>query len=392
MATIPIGAKVPRMRVLWALSPANQMYSGIGRAIFEVVRRTTDRIAYEFAMSDMFAKNLDIVRAFCEAHGLPLHVGRGRAEPGSLDTYNDDLAETIRRGRYDVVETVCWANAATNQCVLDGIGDMTLAYTPHDQPIWTVPMSETEARHIESVHDRMLLRSDVVFCDSPHERRDLTRRTRGRDTCIHLNLGCDFRGFRPGPVDRPPRLLFVGDLAEPRKRFDRVIAVFEHIHRKQPEYRLVVVGNRSNEVGERIPPELRGAVELRGYVSEAELRRAYAESRGLFLLSDFEAFGVPIVEALACGTPVFLTRLEQTHSLFGSYRGAHFCPSDDFWRTLEIVETALSDSRKSIAGALADRTRLESEFDWDLLAERKRRALAAAWFARNAYSWSAVSA
>jgi hypothetical protein len=47
---------------------------------------------------------------------------------------------------------------------------------------------------------------------------------------------------------------------------------------------------RWGEIGEAV----RSACELRGYVTEAELQRAYSESVGLLLLSDFEAFGLPI--------------------------------------------------------------------------------------------------
>jgi glycosyltransferase involved in cell wall biosynthesis len=118
-------------------------------------------------------------------------------------------------------------------------------------------------------------------------------------------------------------------------------------------------------------------------VDEDELRRIYAESSGLFLLSDFEAFGIPILEALAVGTPVFLTDLDVTRSIFNLYRGARFCPGDDVEMTAKIVETSLERGAEAIDETLADRPRLEATFDWDVLAEQKWRALRSAWFGRH---------
>lgn len=378
-----------RLRLLCVLSPSNQMYSGIGRAVFELAARLGDRVQFEFAMSNYFTKNLEILKTFCREHELSLHVGVGRAEAESLDTYNDSLPALLGRRRWDAVECVCWANAATNQGVLENLRDEVLCYTPHDQPVWTVPMSPAQAGHIETIHRRMLLRSDVVCCDSLRERTRLQKQAVGLNNCRYLPLGCDFKRFRPGPSDRREQLLFVGDLAEPRKRFDRVLAVLDRLLLLRPSARLVVVGNRSNEVDHLIPAHLRHACELRGYVDEPALHQAYAESSGLILLSDFEAFGIPILEALACATPVFLSTLDETRSLFGGFRGAHFCQGDDAGATAEIIARTLAQGRDAIEESRCDLGRLRATFDWDVQADRKWDALAAAWFLRRSRSWTA---
>jgi glycosyltransferase involved in cell wall biosynthesis len=373
------------MRVLCVLSASNQMYSGIGRAVFEFCRRLSGRVVFEFAISEGPEKNLNPVRVFCREQGIPLHVGRGRLHDDALDLGNGDLAQLLQERRWDVVECLCWANAATNQSVLENLGDIMLAYTPHHQPTWTVPMSPVQADRTEAVHQRMLERADVVFCDSPWERRELQARVPRSNNCAHLSLGCDFGRFEPGPTKRREQLLFVGDLAEPRKRFDRVLSVFARLVQVQPWLRLVVVGNRSEDATGLIPGGLRHACSILGYVSEEELRSAYRDSLGLFLLSDFEAFGIPILEALASGTPVFLSRQAATESLFHGYRGANFCPADDLEATLTVVTDVLDRVSEEIAETIGDRARLRAAFDWDHLSRRKWDALCAAWFARGAW-------
>jgi glycosyltransferase involved in cell wall biosynthesis len=373
----------PRMRVLCIVTSSNQLYSGIGRALFELSSRLADRVRYEFAIDDRTARNVDLLVAFGQAHGFPVHVGPARSVDDHLDPLNVDLAPLLRRGRWDAIECLGWADAATHDVVLREAGDVTLAYTPHHQPLWTVPMSAAEAANVARVHARMVRRSDLVLCDSPWERRELQAMAPDRDNCTFLPLGCQFDAFRPGPWPRREQLLFVGDFAELRKRFDRVVEVFGRLLKRRPELQLVVIGNRSDQVHDHLPPAVREACVLRGYVDEEQLRRAYAVSRGLFLLSDFEAFGIPILEGLVSGTPVFLTEMAPTRSLFGRYRGAHFCPPDDLDATAAIVEGVLARGAEAIKETTADRLRLQATFDWDILAARKWEALAAAWFAHR---------
>jgi glycosyltransferase involved in cell wall biosynthesis len=374
------GGRLPKMRVLHALSSTNQLYSGVGRNLFELVARLSDRIIFEFAIDDHVSKNVDLLRRFCDRHGFVTHVGKARISPESLDVLNEDLPGLLGQDRWEVIECLCWANASTNAAVLENLGDAILGYTPHDQPISSVPMSTAQAVNTRAVHERVLRRADVIFCDSGAERRRLELESGGRGKCLFLPIGCDLDDFRPGPTERAPQLLFVGDAAEPRKRIDRILAVFGRLRQRHPQLRLIFIGNKSDRVRELIPIELQSACELRGYVDEAELRRAYAESLGLFLLSDCEAFGIPILEALASGTPVFLSRLDETRSLFGSYPAAHFCPADDLDGTLDVIERTLARGTAAIREAIDSRESLRAAFDWDVIATDKWRSLGAAWY------------
>ena len=374
----------PRMRVLCVTPSTNQMYSGVGRNIFELATRMmTDRAQFEFAIDDFNRRNLDLMVNFCAEHQAPVHVGPGRIISEYCDPVNTALPELLRQHRWDAIDIHGWANAATHQVVLDELQEEILCYTPHDQPLWTVPMSPAQAHHVTTVHRRVVQRAEVVLCDSPLERRLLQALTPEKNNCIYLPLGCDFEIFRPGPLSRRPQLLFVGDLAEHRKRIDRVLAVFARLRQRRPQLRLVLVGSRTEEVRDRIPPELHSACELRGYVSEQELRHLYTGSQGLVLLSDYEAFGMPILEALASGTPVFLTLQDETHSIFRSFRGAHFCTPDDMEGTLALIERTLARGPEAIEEVLDDRPRLEATFSWEVLSARKWNALAAAWYQKS---------
>jgi glycosyltransferase involved in cell wall biosynthesis len=379
---LPVAAG-SKMRVLSVLSSSNQMYSGIGRAVFELTARLKERVDFEIAIDDLYPKNLNLVLEFGQKHNIPVHVGPGFQSNRSLDSFSATLPTLLRRQDWDLIEALSWANSATNAIVLRELGDRALVYTGHYQPLWTVPMSAEVSDNTDTIHHQMARRADAVLCVSPWERRVVQAQAHGRNNCHFVANGVNCDEYRPGPLVRKPQLLFVGDLAEPRKRFDRIMAILPRLLARWPELKLVVIGNGSDKALERIPVELRPACELRGYVTEPELRRAYAESRAVFLLSEFEAFGIPILEGLVSGTPVFLTDLDVTRSVFGDYRGARFCPGDDADATLAIVEATLAQGPAAIRETLADRERLRSAFDWDGLALQKWQALATAWFTRH---------
>jgi glycosyltransferase involved in cell wall biosynthesis len=99
-----------------------------------------------------------------------------------------------------------------------------------------------------------------------------------------------------------PVILTVGRL-ERHKRIDRVIAALAHV----PDARLVIIGSGPlrqalGAQAERIG--VAGRVEFRGRVTESELWSAYQSADAFITLSEIEAFGLTLAEAMTAGTPV----------------------------------------------------------------------------------------
>ena len=85
----------------------------------------------------------------------------------------------------------------------------------------------------------------------------------------------------------------------PYKRVDRVVAAF----RETPDRRLVVVGDGPEEARVRRAAGDAANIEFRGFVPAAELVDLLGRARA-FLFAAEEDFGIGLVEAQACGTPV----------------------------------------------------------------------------------------
>jgi glycosyltransferase involved in cell wall biosynthesis len=115
----------------------------------------------------------------------------------------------------------------------------------------------------------------------------------------------DFEAARLLGPKRPIELLHVGSTI-PRKRIDVLLDVFSAIRKARPDARLVRVGGpftaeqrvRVRELG------LTDAIVVLPFVDRATLAAVYRRAVVALLPSEREGFGLPLLEALACGTPV----------------------------------------------------------------------------------------
>ena len=129
--------------------------------------------------------------------------------------------------------------------------------------------------------------------------------------------------FRPVPKDQAhsnvkakygldaPYLLFVGVIA-PRKNVVRLIRAF-HLFRNETrsQLRLVLVGRRwlAQDVDEAISKlGLQQQITFIDHVENRSLPDLYSAAEALVFPSLWESFGIPVMEAMACGTPVLTSR------------------------------------------------------------------------------------
>lgn len=155
--------------------------------------------------------------------------------------------------------------------------------------------------------------ADCVVTDSEASRRSILARYAlppHRVRAIPLAVGEEFRVPAPRRFpgeDRPEtlELLFVGTI-EPRKNVAAVLAAHELLRKRGIAARLTVIGPRGWKVPRALLARLTGSegVSWTGWVSQEELAAAYRRA-ALFLYPSFgEGFGLPVLEAMASGTPV----------------------------------------------------------------------------------------
>jgi mannosyltransferase len=94
--------------------------------------------------------------------------------------------------------------------------------------------------------------------------------------------------------------LFVGR-RDGYKRFDLAVAALERL----PELHLAVVGTSLTQPERALlRSRLENRVQVMGAIDDHELRSLYCSARALLVPSEDEGFGLPVLEAMACGCPV----------------------------------------------------------------------------------------
>jgi glycosyltransferase involved in cell wall biosynthesis len=156
---------------------------------------------------------------------------------------------------------------------------------------------------------RAARRSSRIVTVSERSKRDLVA-TYGLPTekIVVTPLGVE-PAFTPGANGHDSYLLYVGSI-EPRKQ--PLVAADAARAVGRP---LVVAGPTKDEA---LAAELRRrGADVRGYVSKEELVRLYRQAACVVLPSKHEGFGLPVVEAMACGTPVVAATDEAMREVAG---------------------------------------------------------------------------
>jgi len=181
---------------------------------------------------------------------------------------------------------------------------------PLHHPEWTTARTR-------SMHSRKYVNAaescDAIFVNSAFTGRDVERTLGVGAERIHVAHPAPKAVFHPdGPAAElgAPYVLTVATL-EPRKN----LQVLVEAQRLLPDLQLAAVG--AEGWGEQ--PLLDGpGVRRLGFVSDEELARLYRGAAVVAYPSRFEGFGIPVVEAMACGVPVVVSAHESLDEASGN--------------------------------------------------------------------------
>jgi glycosyltransferase involved in cell wall biosynthesis len=167
-------------------------------------------------------------------------------------------------------------------------------------------------------------------------------------------------------------LLFVSTI-EPRKNIPVLLQALRICRDRHPHrnYHLVLAGAR----GWRETPilalidqlRLHEAITLLGAVNDADLHWLYANSRIYVNPSRYEGFGLPLIEALACGAPALASDSSSLPEVGGD--ACMYLPVDDPGAWADMIETVWADDH--LRQQMASRgPRQAANFSWQRCAEQ----------------------
>jgi glycosyltransferase involved in cell wall biosynthesis len=247
-----------------------------------------------------------------------------------------------------------------------------LAVTVHDVAHLALPQrSVARSLYARGMFGAVRRRASVVLCDSAFTEQELRRRAGDPRRAVVCHLGVAERWFQlDARAEREtPYVLFVGNV-KPHKNLSRLVSAFARIASRIP-HRLVIAGRREGmRTIDRgvadLAASLGDRVRFTGYVSAADLEHLIAECDALVLPSLYEGFGLPPLEALACGRAVAVARAGSLPEVCGP-EAEYFAPLDvdDIARALMRVATRPPDTEI----VRARRRAWARRFDWDACAD-----------------------
>ena len=306
--------------------------SGIGRYLSEILARLLANPPFGRIALLGSAPQLE---AFVESHPSPARV-----------------EVMLHAGRtYSMRSQMSWARLR-----LAGKASADVAFFPH----WDAPLILPCQRSVVTVHDlihfrvpdafpplrRMVARAVLhrvvsgatrIIVDSEWTRGDLLGDEPGtadRVRVVPLGVGSEFHAptlaVRPAHPVREPFLLCVGTKKR-HKNLAAAVEILARLRQRHPDLQLVVAGEAAagwdDVLGRAAALDVRAAVVDLPVVPDAELRALYGRCAVFLFPSRYEGFGLPVLEAMACGAPVVASNASSIPEVAGG-AALLFAPDD----------------------------------------------------------------
>ncbi len=352
---------------------------GVGNYALNLTRALLKRGAFDYGLTlfdcNREMGNLARAERYFGEFGVPLH------ECCDLDyrtaSRDDSVFKTRSYNDYtgtngDLYHFMCPVSIPTNlrgKMVLT-IHDMFWESNPEAIPEHTAMLHKIATRRFNALQPH-------IIADSESARQEILKFSAIPDDNIDVvYLSCDEEKLYPDKADvshliEGEYFLFIGAF-EKRKNLPRIIRAFDIVAERDKDIKLAIVGKRfwadSEELSEALDASPnRDRIVFTGYVSNDEKRQLYSNARCFLFPSLAEGFGIPVLEAMACGCPVITsdsTSLPEVGGDAALYVNAY----DTEQLSYQMERVLLSDTLREdlIARGFLQKQR----FSWDKTAQQ----------------------
>lgn len=234
------------------------------------------------------------------------------------------------------------------------VHDLNYIYQRKDRP-------KKVARYKKTLQQR-LDRADVVTFISEFARTDVLNNFK-----LDINkTQVIYNGISLGNEEKAPdfvptkKFLFTMGTVLPKKNFHVLVEMMKHL----PEYQLVIAGINHSDYAKKIQEDitknhLNEKIKLVGTIEEANKVWYYKHASAFVFPSLFEGFGLPIVEAMSLGLPLFLSTKTSIPEIGGpeAYYFEHF----EAKYMAQVIEKGMSEFNEEKRQKLLERSKI---FSW----------------------------
>jgi glycosyltransferase involved in cell wall biosynthesis len=313
--------------VTFDYTPAIQQHAGIGR------------------YADELARALIALRPEDEWHLFYVDPENRVPAPPLDQVERTALRQSNKRWRFSVLLNTFARRAMDQQLhtrgglfhatdhLLPPLAHTRSVFTLHDLTVLKFPKTHAQLnrRFLQLMLPRFLQKADVVIADSICTQQDalqLYRLPADRTRVVHLGVQARFK-----PADAvsarsvreryrlPERFILAVSTIEPRKNLIVLLEAYQALRQRHSDIQLVIAGKRgwrSEPFFERLQAlGLTDKVRLLGFVPDEDLPALYSLAEVFAFPSLYEGFGLPVLEAMACGTPVICSNASSLPEVAG---------------------------------------------------------------------------
>lgn len=348
---------------------------GIGRFTFEIVRRLVEMHPEEEFIflfdrkpdpSFLFAPNVTPIVVYPPArHPLLWHIWFQWRVPSILKKYKAKL----------FVSPDGFLPLASNIPQVAVIHDLNFEHRPEDLP-------KGVCLFYKKYFPLFARKADRICTVSQYSKQDIENTYHipaGNIDIIYNGASNIFRPLPPREQERIRRkivngdeyLIYVGSL-HPRKNIINLLNAFDlYKIQQRGKLHLVIVGEpmyKNDEISNTYNGLVyRDSVHFLGYLSMTDLAKYMASAKALVLVSHFEGFGIPIIEAMACDVPVIVSQTTSMPEVAGT---AGFYVNPDSLRDIADAFSIIDSSPEVRTQLIENGQQERKRFSWDKSAQK----------------------
>lgn len=157
----------------------------------------------------------------------------------------------------------------------------------------------------------------------------------------------------------------------PHKNLRFLLEAWAAVPNKAPDWALVVAGGKTRDIGQlatalRLDPDLLGQVVFTGFVPDEDLSALLSGAQAFAFPSLYEGFGLPVLEAMACGCPVMASNTSSIPEVVGTAGRLLDPGNSDEWSSA-IASILAKPSRAAAPDFVA--CRQSGLFSWPAVAQ-----------------------
>jgi glycosyltransferase involved in cell wall biosynthesis len=253
------------------------------------------------------------------------------------------------------------------------IHDLNFEHYPQDIPV-------TPRKYLQYFFPKFAKKAAKIITVSAYSKKDIVEKYRIKEDKIAVSWNSSSEVFKPLTSTEKitieekytkgnPYFLFVGAL-HPRKNIVRLLEAYSNYRlTENANFHLVIVGEelwKNSTLNITISEEVKNTVHFTGHLPLDELANVMGAASVFTYVPYFEGFGIPLVEAMRCGTPILCGNLTSLPEIADN--AALYC---DPYDVKDITEKLLEISKnKELRNDLSEKglQRIE-QFSWDKSSE-----------------------